>query len=294
MLTQVFSYLGSTVSYVVIGIPIFLGVYDDKTGAELSSIISLNAFVSIYLIYRFSTVIEQTKRLADLGGYAARVVQLWEALDAANADTESQAAITTDSTNGAIEAVNLTVAAPARPALVSRLSIEVHPGEPLMITGPNGSGKTSLLRTLCGLWRPRSGAVRLPQHDGAPDVWGGRHRLCSDAELARLVDAVGLAHVAARAGDPDRRHSDRQWQRLLSPGEQQKVAIARVLFWRPAFAALDESTSALNNAAEAALYRALAAAGITAVSVSHHDNLAAFHTQRLALDGCGGFELTSI
>ncbi|KAJ2815088.1 hypothetical protein GGI24_006165, partial [Coemansia furcata] len=78
LITQVFSYLGATVSYAIIAVPIFLGKYDAKTGSELSSIISMNAFVSLYLIYRFSVVIEQAKKLTDIAGYTARIVQLWE------------------------------------------------------------------------------------------------------------------------------------------------------------------------------------------------------------------------
>ncbi|KAJ1884783.1 hypothetical protein LPJ66_010441, partial [Kickxella alabastrina] len=84
MVTQVFSYLGSTVSYVIIAIPIFMGRYDDKSGSEMSGIISLNAFVSLYLIYRFSVVIEQTRKLTDVAGFTARIVQLWEEIDGMN------------------------------------------------------------------------------------------------------------------------------------------------------------------------------------------------------------------
>ncbi|KAJ2239241.1 hypothetical protein GGH97_005098, partial [Coemansia sp. RSA 475] len=83
----------------------------------------------------------------------------------------------------------------------------------------------------------------------------------------------------------DRLWSVQEWLQMLSPGEQQKLSIARVLFWRPPFAALDEATSALDAAAEAVLYRALSYAAITVISVSHHDGLNAFHKRRLALDG---------
>ncbi|KAJ2712966.1 hypothetical protein H4R19_002485 [Coemansia spiralis] len=316
LLVQIFAYLGSTVSYVIIGVPILLGAYDDKSGAELSSLISLNAFVSMYLIFRFSSVIEQSKRLADVAGYATRIVQLWEELDA----VDSAPAAAPGQASTGIEAVQLAVCTPGSGRrLVSGLDLAIGAGDALLITGRNGAGKTAVLRTLCGLWPPAAGEVRLPCTDGAPDVfflpqapyiisgslrdqisypgvWGGRQRLCSDEAICALLSAVGLAQLGSVAGGPglDHRWSVQEWLRLLSPGEQQKIAIARVLFWRPTFAALDECTSALDAASEEALYRALQDAGITTVSVSHHRALAKFHRWRLALDGRGGHALGAI
>ncbi|KAJ2354580.1 hypothetical protein GGF43_003176 [Coemansia sp. RSA 2618] len=316
LLTQVFSYMGSTVSYVVIAVPIFMGSYDGLSGAELSSVISRNAFVSLYLIYRFSVVIEQAKRVAELAGYAARVVQLWEALDRADTDSDVE-----PDTGGApytaedkdIVVSELTVATPGGAVLVSNLGMRVSTGESLVVTGPPGSGKTSLLRALCGVWQPARGTVRVPRSGvfflpqtpyiaggslreqlSYPGEWGGRARACSDTETARLLSAVGLAHILRRAGHIDRPWSVQEWLQMMSPGEQQKLSIARVLFWRPLFAVLDEATSALDAAAEAALYRALLDAAITVVSVSHHDGLNAFHKRHLALDGHGGFAISSI
>ncbi|KAJ2764212.1 hypothetical protein IWQ56_004575, partial [Coemansia nantahalensis] len=123
LLVQIFSYLGSTVSYVVIGIPILMGAYDGKSGAELSSLISLNAFVSLYLIFRFSSVIEQSKRLADVAGYATRIVQLWEELDLVGDAPPEPGQTTTPrsapAAAAAIEAVRLSVATPSGRRLVS-------------------------------------------------------------------------------------------------------------------------------------------------------------------------------
>ncbi|KAJ1866450.1 hypothetical protein LPJ78_001811 [Coemansia sp. RSA 989] len=308
LVTQVFAYLGSTVSYVVIGIPIFMGVYDDKSGAELSSLISLSAFVSIYLVFRFSSVIEQSKRLADVGGYVTRIAQLWEELDALDAEPPSEPG---SGAAGQISATNVTVATPAGKRLVAELSLQVEQGQSLLITGPNGAGKTSLLRTLCGLWRPLQGAVRMRRNEvfflpqtpylpggslreqlSYPGMWAGEQRTCSDVQAAQLLQAVGLEQAACRIGGSlDMQRSALEWQQRLSPGEQQRLAVARVLFWQPTFAALDESTSALDAAGEAAVYGALVAAGITLISVSHRAGAAGFHQRRLALDGQGGCTL---
>ncbi|KAJ2546824.1 hypothetical protein EV175_005458 [Coemansia sp. RSA 1933] len=331
LLTQVFSYLGSTVSYVIIAIPIFMGSYDDKSSSELGSIISLNAFVSIYLIYRFTVVIEQAKRLADVAGYTARIVQLWEELDALDEGAGDATSRPQPGPSGRILIEDLTVVTPAGIPLVRGLDIEIAAGESLMIVGPNGVGKTSVLRTLCGLWPPGKGRVRVPHVHGAPSVfflpqtpyivggslreqvgypgqWGNKVQVCSDRDLARLLDAVGLGHLAAEIAvreqegcavgsnlsGYDRQRSVQYWLKKLSPGEQQRMSIARVLFWSPEFAILDECTSSLDAATEDALYRSMVGAGITLVSVSHRPALAKYHRRCLALSQSHPYTLTEL
>ncbi|KAI9502829.1 hypothetical protein GGI25_002606 [Coemansia spiralis] len=329
LLTQIFAYLGSTVSYVIIAIPIFMGVYNDKSSSEMSSIISLNAFVSIYLIYRFSSVIEQAKKLADVAGYSARVVQLWEELDILDEDADETKHIYPGE-SGKIVLKDLTVKTPNGMPLVSDLNLEIVAGEPLMIVGANGTGKTSILRTICGLWQPSRGYVQLPYVCKAPSVfflpqmpyivagslreqvsypgkWGNRLQVCSDREIAQLLRTVGLGHLIdeieaqgsnssnnSNAGGYDKRHSVQYWLKKLSPGEQQRISIARVLFWTPEFAILDECTSSLDKTAEDMLYQVMANAGITFVSVTHHSGLAKYHKQYLSLSHAHPYTLSSI
>ncbi|KAJ2005994.1 hypothetical protein GGI04_002035 [Coemansia thaxteri] len=330
LVTQIFAYLGSTVSYVIIAVPIFMGAYDGKSGSELSSIISLNAFVSMYLIYRFSVVIDHAKKLSDIAGYSARIVQLWEEIDRVERDEDEDEdqdhQLAQDSTidPSRITAADATVCTPTGHRLVAGLTVDVSAGRSLLITGPNGTGKTSVLRTLCGLWRPAAGCVRVPRSEvfflpqtayvvagslreqlSYPGLWGTAVRVCDDAELARLLAAVGLAslvgRIAAASASASADHSayDRPfplqfWLQVLSPGEQQKISIARVLFWKPRFAVLDECTSALDPAAEAAVYQALLDARVTLVSVSHHESLRRYHAQCLDLGPLGSYTLTDI
>ncbi|KAJ2458205.1 hypothetical protein GGF42_002217 [Coemansia sp. RSA 2424] len=326
LITQVFSYLGATVSYVIIAVPIFMGKYDAKSGSELSSIISMNAFVSMYLIYRFSVIIEQAKRLSDIAGYTTRIVQLWEEVDRIDSVAEDDEPVDDDTR---IVAEDVAVCTPSgEQLLVAALNVEVVAGRSLIITGPNGVGKTSVLRTLCGLWRPAAGSVRVPRSEVffLPQAayitsgslreqlsypgqqWGnGRAavRVCGDADLAQLLSTVGLAQLVSRISSAtgaaaadhlayDRPHPVQFWLKVLSPGEQQKISAARVLFWRPRFAVLDECTSALDSAAEASVYQALADAGITLVSVSHRQSLLKYHKMRLDLLPQGQYALTPI
>lgn len=330
LVTQAFSYMGSTVSYAIIAVPIFTGAYDDKTGAELSSLISLNAFVAMYLIYRFSVLIEQAKKLSDIAGYATRIVQLWEEIDRFDSQEEKQHS---SNSSNSIVAKELDVRAPNNELLIKGLDLEIAAGQSLIITGANGVGKTSLLRTLCGLWSPSSGQVSLPfKSSNALDVfflpqrpyviagslreqltypgdeWDGVSRACHDEQIVRLLATVGLAHLPQKISAMVSQSAEQQqqqgtaydrhlsilgWMELLSPGEQQKMSVARVLFGCPKFAVLDECTSALDPEAEATLYQAMAEAGITFVSVSHRSSLLPFHTKQLHLSS-GSFVLSNI
>ena len=188
--------------------------------------------------------------------------------------------------------------------LVKNLSLSVAPGEGLLIEGESGSGKSSLLRAIAGLWycgsgrilRPPPGEILfLPQQPymilgtlRSQLLYPDRERPPPDAELLRLLERVNLPDVAERFGGLD---AERDWEKVLSIGEQQRLAFARVLLARPRYAVLDEATSALDAANEENLYRQLAATETTLVSVAHRPALHRYHRQVLELDGEGGWQL---
>lgn len=89
MANQTFSYFGSILSYLIVAIPIFAGVFDDKDPGELSGIISKNSFVSMYLIFLFSTIIDQSDKISVLAGYVARIGELLEAIDTIDNELDS-------------------------------------------------------------------------------------------------------------------------------------------------------------------------------------------------------------
>lgn len=184
--------------------------------------------------------------------------------------------------------------------LVRDLSMAIEPGQGLMIVGTSGSGKSSLLRAIAGLWYSGSGTVIRP----APEeilflpqqpymllgslrsqlLYPNKDRQASDTELLELLEKVNLSHLAERVGGLD---AEMNWEKLLSIGEQQRLAFARVLLTRPRFAILDESTSALDIANEESLYRQLLASRTTPVSVGHRSTILKFHHQVLELKGEG-------
>ncbi|MEI8251784.1 MAG: ATP-binding cassette domain-containing protein [Synechococcus sp. ELA057] len=203
----------------------------------------------------------------------------------------------------------LEVRHPARQQpLVRELDLELQAGERLLITGPSGCGKTSLLRVLAGLVPPGGGELSwpadpslmvLPQKPYLPlgslrdqvlfpstDLPGADERRLRD-----LLALVRLEDLSQRTLDLGQRDD---WERLLSGGEQQRLAFARLLLHRPALVVLDEATSALDGANESHLYNLLIGAGCALISVGHRPSLRAFHQRELVLDGQGGWSLSAL
>ncbi|WP_309678299.1 ABC transporter ATP-binding protein/permease [Polaromonas sp.] len=188
--------------------------------------------------------------------------------------------------------------------LIQGLTLAVRPGEGLLVVGPSGAGKSSLLRVIAGLWSTGSGQVTrpagadmlfLPQQPYLPlgDLrcqltYPHTERDISDEELLQWLERVNLPTLAERFGGLD---AELDWARVLSVGEQQRLAFARALLARPRYLLLDESTSALDAANEQNLYGQLAELSITPISVSHRPAIARHHHRVLALPGDGSWTL---
>ena len=191
----------------------------------------------------------------------------------------------------------LTVRRPDATPLLRELNLRLQPGQTLLVQGASGSGKTTLLRSLAGLWPYAQGRVRRPCGDAAlflsqrPYLPLGTLRAAvsypaAEADDARLRSAlleVQLGHLS------DRLDEAADWSRMLSLGEQQRVAFTRVLLNRPRIAFLDEATSATDEGLEHALYTLLRRElpHCLLVSVGHRSTLARFHSHRLELQGEG-------
>ncbi|MFM8258286.1 MAG: ABC transporter ATP-binding protein/permease, partial [Vulcanococcus sp.] len=188
--------------------------------------------------------------------------------------------------------------------LIRDLSLEVGPEQRVLVVGPSGCGKTSLLRLVSGLWAPSAGSVERPPISELlfipqkPYMILGslREQLCypldpqrfSDDHLRSVLEEVRLPELIQRYPDLDIKQD---WPRLLSLGEQQRLAFARLLLNSPRFVVLDEATSALDVATEKHLYGLLSQREMAFVSVGHRPTLKPFHTNVLELDGQGGWKL---
>ena len=193
---------------------------------------------------------------------------------------------------------NLDLDLPDGKALVAKVALSATPGNSLLVAGPAGIGKSTLLRAIAGLWPFGRGKVELaegrtffvPQKPYVPLgtlrqalIYPEHDSAISDARLKEVLTKVGLGVFAAELDVTD------LWSQRLSGGEQQRLAFARVLLAEPAVIFLDEATSALDEAAEEEFYRMLREAPWrpTIVSVGHRSTLRAFHDSALDLGAAG-------
>lgn len=249
-----------------------------------------------------------------LSSYLAGIQRLgilWDDLDDFDADEEriareSESKHQLDETSTQVALAELTVAIPGGSKVLAKdLSFELGADQSLIILGASGTGKSSILRTIAGLWPSGPGLLRrpafnhlmfLPQRPymvpgGLRDqlTYPDHDKGADDAEVLRVIKQVNLTEVLARVdGNLDRAID---WTNVLSLGEQQRVAFARLFLRRPKFAFLDEATSALDEDAQNQLYEMMRDSGIGFISVGHRLTLIPFHDRMLKLKSAGAWEL---
>ena len=182
--------------------------------------------------------------------------------------------------------------------LVRDLPFSLQPGEGLVIVGHSGSGKSSLLRAIAGLWNAGTGQIIrpalseimfLPQRPymvlgslRSQLLYPNPDNDISESKMRHVLEEVNLAELPERFGGFE---IELDWANVLSLGEQQRLAFARLLLSRPSYVILDEATSALDLANEKKLYEQLKAKETTLISVGHRPSLLQYHEYVLELDG---------
>ncbi len=186
--------------------------------------------------------------------------------------------------------------------LLEQLNLELAAGDSLLVAGPSGSGKSTLLRTLAGIWPYAAGRVAVPPDYKAlflpqkPYLPLGTLREAllypkfTNVSAQEIREVMNLCKLDKLAGMIDKTED---WSHVLSLGEQQRIAFARVLLTKPNWLFLDEATSALDEPTERYLYSLLTERlpDITIVSVGHRNTLTSYHKKKLTLDGTGKWSL---
>ncbi|XP_035474208.2 ATP-binding cassette sub-family D member 4 isoform X1 [Scophthalmus maximus] len=324
-----FDYLGGFLSYIIIAIPIFTGIYDGLSPGELSALISKNAFVCIYLINGFTQLIDLSTTLSDVAGYTHRIGELREVMEdilhkqcdydpasGESFDFDSDFNVHAGPVDTAFILDHLSYKSPySDELLVEDLSLKISQGTHVLVVGNTGTGKTSLLRVLNRLWEAESGFVQmttcfgprgtlfLPQKpyltDGTlreqviyplKDIYPASGSV-DDDRIIKFLELAGVSSILKRTGGLDE-EVDWNWYDVLSPGEMQRLCFARLFYLQPKYAVLDEATSALTEEAEAQLYRTCKQLGMTLVSLGHRSSLEKYHDVQLKLCGGGQWELS--
>jgi putative ATP-binding cassette transporter len=264
---------------------ITLGVLTQMAGAFGNVQGALSWFVNSYpQLAEWKAVVDRLTTFNDAMAAAARQAAQGEGFAVESAP------------GGRIKLEQADVLLPNGEPLLADASLEVRQGERVVLTGASGSGKTTLFRVLAGLWPFGRGRVTLPEgarvlflpqkpylpmgtlkevlcFPAAPDAY-------DDAAAREALEACALPHLADRLGKSE------NWSLALSVGEQQRLAFARALLYRPDWLFLDEATSALDEAAERRMYELMRERlpRATLISIAHRPTAAAHHERRLTIE----------
>ncbi|XP_071395409.1 ATP-binding cassette sub-family D member 3a isoform X2 [Centroberyx affinis] len=272
------------------------------------------------------------REMTRLSGFTARITELMKVLKDLNSgkyertmvsqqERESDAAEKLILIPGSGQIVNTDniikfdhtpLATPNGDVLIRDLTFEVKSGTNVLVCGPNGCGKSSLFRVLGELWPLFGGQLTKPERGKLfyvpqrpymtlgslrdqviyPDTFEEQRRKgISDQVLKEYLDNVQLGHILDREGSWD---SVQDWMDVLSGGEKQRMAMARLFYHKPQFAILDECTSAVSVDVEDYIYSHCRTVGISLFTVSHRKSLWKHHEYYLHMDGRGNYEFKPI
>lgn len=294
MVGNVFAYAGGVANYVILFFCLDMSAY---SAADLSALISQGSFMTLMLISKLTEFVQIGSHFSQMAAYSQRIVEFNQLaqerdyylypLDNHNETLET--ALISQPPTLQINFVDVCLTTPDEQCHIRDFNLRILSGENVFITGPNGSGKTSLVRLLMGMWGPSRGRVLV--QGGARLSCAPQQTIycsgtlldqltcCSDGEkskeileeteIYRVLQAVKLTSIVARAGGFTTFHTRSRWSELLSPGELQRLVLCRVLLEHPTFAILDEATSAVDLETEAAIYGEFWRRGITTISIAH-------------------------
>jgi vitamin B12/bleomycin/antimicrobial peptide transport system ATP-binding/permease protein len=292
-------YGSNFIPYLILITPILAGDMDYGSFSQANIAFSLVENSLFFIIYNIESLARFSASVGRLEGFQSNISHIDR--------DEYQDFFSEVAPSNSIVLKGAAVKAPfSNRRLVNNLDLSVSSSQRLLVVGPSGCGKTSLLRVISGLWASPTGEVETPPAGDLlfipqrPYMTLGslREQLCypqdpqrfSNDHLSSVLNQVQLSELLRRYPDFEIKQD---WPRLLSLGEQQRLAFARLLLNAPRFVVLDEATSALDVGTEKLLYQLLVHREIAFVSVGHRPTLKDFHDSVLELDGHGGWKLMS-
>ncbi|MDO9711181.1 ABC transporter ATP-binding protein/permease [Paracraurococcus lichenis] len=251
--------------------------------------------------------VDNFPRLADWRSHVERVVELEDTLEAEQlAEVEGGIAVVEDPGAAALVFRDLQIAQSDGSTLIAEANAEIAAGEKVLIVGESGTGKSTLFRAIAGLWPWGRGEIRIPPRAqmmfmpqrpylplgtlAAALAYPEPPKRFARAAQAAALTRCGLEHLVPRLDETER------WDRILSLGEQQRLAFARLLLHRPRWVFMDEATAALDEANQDAMMRLFPEelAGSALLSIGHRPGLDAYHDRTLTLvRGTEGARLTA-
>ena len=290
-------YASNFIPYLILASPILAGEMDYGGFAQANVAYNLVESSLFFIVYNIEALARFSASVNRLEGFQSNI---------SNLDPEEWSDyVPRIAPSDRLALQGVTVKTPrTNNVLVRDLSFSLEASEGLLVVGPSGCGKTSLLRVVSGLWGTPTGTVHSPGQGELlfiPQkpymVLGSlREQLCypldqarfSDDQLRAVLDQVMLGKLMERYPDLDIKQD---WPRLLSLGEQQRLAFARLLLNSPKVVVLDEATSALDVETESRLYSLLRHREVSFISVGHRPTLKSFHDTVLEVMGDGGWRL---
>jgi putative ATP-binding cassette transporter len=294
------TFVSQTSSYIAPVLPVILCAPKFLDGSMTLGQVMQAASAFTIVQAAFNWLVDNYPRLADWTASARRVSSLMVSLDnlerAEEGDGVGRIERDTPAADAALRLRDLSVTLDDGTEVVKDAEVAIAPGERVLLAGESGTGKSTLVRAIAGLWPWGEGSVEvapgakmllLPQRAYVPV--GSLRRAATypdpadskpDADITRALKLVGLGHLV------DRLDEEAPWDRTLSGGEKQRLAFARILLHEPEIIVLDEATSALDPASQDKLMELLTKelGATTIVSVGHRPELEAFHNRKVVLE----------
>lgn len=250
------------------------------------------------IVYNFGS-------LSSFAAVITRLGSFWSALDEIESGRFDVGSTIDFKEADHISFQNVTIYTPRRDQILLKdMTVELEAGQNLLVTGSSGSGKSSMIRVLSGLWTAGKGTITSPPREKSmylPQrpymvlgtlrnqlLYAAKQQTFSDEALFDILKQVGLEDMFRRVGGFN---TEIDWANILSTGEQQKLGFARLLVARPEYAFLDEATTALDSKTEAQLYKKLSTIVKSYVSVGYSTSLSRYHNVVLVLTGSGDWRL---